>query len=656
MENRLSDMKRSISRHHAEDQTYQLFTEWGEELTRMSHEQKAQGVLTEYPRPYMQRTSYRSLNGYWDYAIEDGICLPEADAGEHDWQGQILVPFSPESVLSEVGRQLLPTQTLWYHRTLPEDFLEERPENGRLLLHFGAVDFACCVYVNGVRVRSLEREGKWYEGGLTHSGGYTPFTVDLTDCLLSGQPGNNHISLAVLDATDTSYHNRGKQTLKRGGMFYTAQSGIWQSVWLEWVPALYIRSVSAEPDFDRQQVKISVALNDTRVKKDPAKDIKIRLTCEDKTTVYSWPGGKSSAVLIYHVQKMHPWTPETPYLYEYKLALEERGERDKASGFIGRQNGGVVHTETVIQKYDEILSVFGMRCFTIEKDSKDVPRFCLNHHPYFLNGVLDQGYWPDGLYTAPSDQALLHDIRTMKQCGYRLMRKHIKVECQRWYYHCDREGMIVWQDMVSGGEPMNMLLVSYLPTGFPKIGTMIPDSLYGLFHRKNKDGRKEWYRETAETVEALRPVTSLAVWVAFNEGWGQFDSGKATAFIRRKDPSRLIVSASGWFDRGTGDFLSEHNYFHPLEARRDKRGRAWVLSEYGGFAHHVDGHSFTDRIYGYRKYDTIEDYRKAIADLGAEIDALVLQGLSAAVYTQVSDVEEEVNGIMTYDRKLCKLS
>ncbi len=640
MENRLADMKRSISKHHAKDQTYQLYTEWGEKLTRMSHEEKAAGVLTEYPRPYLQRESYRSLNGYWDYSIVEGTTLPETDVEKHDWQGEILVPFSPESVLSGVGRQLLPTQTLWYHKTLPEDFIKEGPASGRLLLHFGAVDFACCVYVNGVKVPCMGQG----QANLTHSGGYTPFTVDIMDCLISdsaadnsvlaagiGNPAvdnrvpaaGNHISLAVLDATDTSYHNRGKQTLKRGGMFYTAQSGIWQSVWLEWVPALYIRSLSAEPDFDRQQVKISVTLNDTCV----IKDTKIRLSCEGKTTVYTWPCGKSSAVLVYHVDQMHPWTPEEPYLYEYKIQIQ----------------------------HDEVSSVFGMRCFTIEQDPKGMPRFYLNHHPYFLNGVLDQGYWPDGLYTAPSDEALLHDIRTMKRCGCNLLRKHVKVECQRWYYHCDREGMIVWQDMVSGGEPMNMLLVCYLPTGFPQIGTMVPDSLHGLFHRKNKNGRREWYRETAETIEALKPVTSLAVWVAFNEGWGQFDSKKATAFIRGKDPSRLIVSASGWFDRGAGDFLSEHNYFHALEPRRDKRGRAWVLSEYGGFAHHVSGHSFTDRIYGYRKYDTLEDYRTAVTGLRTEIEALVLQGLSAAVYTQVSDVEEEVNGIMTYDRRICKL-
>ncbi|MCD7738250.1 MAG: glycoside hydrolase family 2 [Lachnospiraceae bacterium] len=644
MENRLADMKRSISRHHAQDQTCQLFTQWGEKLTQMSHEEKAQGVLTEYPRPYMQRESYRSLNGYWDYAIEEGDSLPESDTGNHDWQGEILVPFSPESVLSEVGRQLLPAQTLWYHRILPGDFLKEGSEDGRLLLHFGAVDFACCVYVNGVKVQSLERGGRWYENpagsvssgedcgtgcesGLTHSGGYTPFTVDITDCLFSGQQ-DNHISLAVLDASDTSYHNRGKQTLRRGGMFYMAQSGIWQSVWLEWVPALYIRSVSTEPDFDRRQVKISVTINDTRVRKTPETEIKLRLSCENRTTVDTWPSGKGRATLIYHVEEIHPWTPEEPYLYEYKLAVGS----------------------------DEVCGVFGLRCFTIERDEKGTPRFCLNHHSYFLNGVLDQGYWPDGLYTAPSEEALLHDIRTMKNCGFNLLRKHIKVECQRWYYHCDREGMIVWQDMVNGGEPMNMLLVCYLPTGFPGIGTLIPDSLYGLFHRKNKNGRREWYRETAETIEALRPVTSLAVWVAFNEGWGQFDSRKATDFIRRKDPSRLIVSASGWFDRGAGDFLSEHNYFHRLEVRKDKRGRAWVLSEYGGFAHHVKGHSFTDRIYGYRKYDTREEYQKAIRKLKTEIDTLWLQGLSAAVYTQVSDVEEEVNGIMTYDRKVCKLS
>ncbi len=620
----VGDLLRSVSKHHEEDRTYQLFTKWGEKLQGMSHEEKAKGILAEYPRPYMERESYYNLNGYWKYSFEEGIDLPEQDEAEHEWQGDILVPFSPESVLSEVSRILQPSETLWYKCSLPEAFLKERSVGQRLLLHFGAVDFACCVYINGKKCTCREYNGQLYEGKYTHSGGYTPFTVDVTDYITDGE---NIITAAVLDASDTSYHNRGKQTLKRGGMFYTAQSGIWQSVWLEWVPELYIENMYVAPDIVKQHAVINVTLNRACAEA----GVKVKVICEDKRIIYDFPCGKRSAKFIYNVENLQLWTPETPFLYDCMVVLGQGSNQDK------------------------IKSIFGMRSFTIEKDEAGTPRFFLNHKPYFLNGLLDQGYWPDGLYTAPSEEALLYDIEMMKSCGYNMMRKHIKAECQRWYYLCDKLGMVVWQDMINGGESQNMTLVCYLPTALPPICSRISDHLYGPFHRKNEVGRKEWYQEAKELIEALRPVVSLAVWVPFNEGWGQFDSAEATEFVRKLDDTRLIDSASGWFDQGAGDFLSEHNYFHKLKARRDKKDRAFVLSEYGGYAHHVSGHSFTDRIYGYKKYDSLESYQKALEALNKQIKSMIPDGLCGAVYTQVSDVEEEVNGILTYDRKICKL-
>ncbi len=620
----IGDLLRSVSKHHEEDRTYQLYTKWGQALKELSHEEKAKGVLTEYPRPYMERESYCSLNGYWKYAFEKGTSLPESDEKEHSWMGEILVPFSPESVLSEVNRVLQPDETLWYACKLPEAFLSKKAEGQRLLLHFGAVDFACCVYVNGRKCVCREYKRGFYDGTYTHSGGYTPFTVDVTDYL---KEHDNRVTIAVLDASDTSFHNRGKQTLKRGGMFYTAQSGMWQSVWLEWVPKLYIESLYITPDLEQKTAVINVTLNDIC----KAEDVKVKFSCENKVCTYQFPCGKSTIKFVYHVDKLQLWSPENPFLYDCKVRLESAAAKD------------------------EVKSIFGMRSFTIEKDEQGIPRFYLNHEPYFLNGLLDQGYWPDGLYTAPSEEALLYDIETMKKCGYNMMRKHIKVECQRWYYLCDKLGMVVWQDMINGGEPQNMVLVCYLPTALPQICNKISDHLYGPFHRTSEAGRKEWYQEAKETIEALRPAVSLSAWVPFNEGWGQFDSVEATEFVRSLDDTRLIDSVSGWFDRGAGDFLSEHNYFHKLKARRDKKNRAFVLSEYGGYAHHVPGHSYTDRIYGYKKFDTVEAYQKAVDALNEEIQALIPQGLCGAVYTQVSDVEEEVNGILTYDRKVCKL-
>jgi hypothetical protein len=300
-----------------------------------------------------------------------------------------------------------------------------------------------------------------------------------------------------------------------------------------------------------------------------------------------------------------------------------------------------------------------MRSFSVEPDANGIYRFCLNHKPYFLMGVLDQGYWPDGLYTAPSDEALIFDIQEMKRLHYNMMRKHIKIEAARWYYHCDRLGMIVWQDMVSGGSSYAKPVVSYLPTLFPKVFGRMSDgpSHYKTFSRGSAEGRSEWIGEMLGTIRHLYNVPSIATWVLFNEGWGQFNAAGATIMAKEVDDTRPIDQASGWFDEGSGSFRSVHNYFRPLSVEADKAGRAFVISEYGGLACHIDGHSSVDRIYGYKKYDTLDDLGVAYYNLiNADMKPLIAKGLSGAVYTQLSDVEEEVNGLMTYDRRITKIN
>ncbi|MCR5102013.1 MAG: glycoside hydrolase family 2, partial [Butyrivibrio sp.] len=470
---------------------------------------------------------------------------------------------------------------------------------------------------------------------------------------------DNEIMVCVQDSTDTSWHSRGKQKLKRGGMYYTAQSGIWQTVWLEWVPDTYITNLKITPQKDLKTVKISVKTNG---KCNVVLDV-IDAICNttepelfDKTfreAFVAEPGKSAPASPApykivskaeHHSEDMKSftttftceitnpklWSPEKPFLY----------------GLIVRAG------------LDIITSYFGMRCFTIDRDKYGYNTFCLNHKPYFLNGVLDQGYWPDGLYTAPSDEAFIFDIKTMKKHGFNMLRKHIKIEAARYYYHCDRIGMIVWQDMVSGGYDYSKPLVSYLPTLFPKVFSSMPDGpeSYRMFRRESAEGRKEWTEEMIATIKLLINCPCISTWVLFNEGWGQFNAAAATIIAGKVDPSRLIDQASGWFDEHSGDFLSVHNYFRPLSPARDKFGRAYVISEYGGLATHIDGHSSVDRIYGYKKYETKKEFKAAYNNLiNNTLMPLAKKGLSGAVYTQLSDVEEEVNGILTYDRKIDKL-
>ncbi len=624
---KLKDAIASLSQEHPEDTLIPLYTPWGEQIKK----QQDPAVWQEYPRPQLRREDFHMLNGKWLYRITDQELRPgcslEAD-------GEILVPFSPETLLSGVNRQLKPGEFLWYERTLSfsQEELAKKAAGMRCILHFGAVDQQAAVYADGRELTA-------------HIGGYLPFSADLTDQVTEREL---LLQVRVRDDSDTAFHARGKQTLKRGGMFYTAQSGIWQSVWYEWVPANYVASLRITPHFDHRQVTVELisprpftAVTCTVQRPDPQYD-----TDKFRQSGHS-PSGRSASsrnligvsvtmessnagmlTLTLPEDGFFPWTPEEPYLYNLTIAADD----------------------------DVIESYFAMRTFSVEPGQDGILRFCLNHKPFFLHGLLDQGYWSDGLMTAPCDEAFLYDIRLAKEMGFNMLRKHIKIEPLRWYYHCDRLGMIVWQDMVSGGTTYHMPLVCYLPTLFPHISAHTKDRHYRLFSRGDAEGRAAWEQECMDTVDHLYNVPSLAVWVPFNEGWGQFDAARIASLVKEKDPTRPVDHASGWFDQKGGDFRSIHNYFRPLKVKLDKK-RAFVISEYGGFACHIPGHSSVERIYGYRRYASSRELTEAYGELMEKhLFPLVHAGLSGAVYTQLSDVEEEVNGLVTYDRRVVKIS
>lgn len=568
----------------------QLYTRWGRELD-------SEHILEEYPRPLLVREGYMNLNGRWEYAFTKTFRRPEI------FEGTILVPFSPESVLSGVERQLKPDEYLWYRRSFSVSPGVLRESAQRRLLHFGAVDQACIVYVNG-------------QEAVRHTGGYLPFEADITELLIEGE---NELTVVVKDLSDTSYHARGKQKLKRGGMFYTAQSGIWQTVWMEDVPKDYIKEIIAEPDLDAGRVKITV-----KAEKPCPMEIRMR-DAQPLKTQFCVEGTANKPIEI-TLPEVHPWTCEDPYLYYF----------------------------TVKMGNDTAESYFAMRTFTVEKDEDGIPRICLNHQVQFQKGVLDQGYWPDGLYTAPSDEAFIFDIQSMKDMGFNMIRKHIKIEPQRWYYHCDRLGMVVWQDMVNGGSTYKPWFVTYGATVLSWRNVKIKDGLTRLLSRQDKAGRLEFIREMKETVRILKGHPSIAAWVIFNEGWGQFQASEMTEIMRSEDPSRLIDQASGWFDQGGGDFQSIHNYFFKLRIKPEE-DRATVLSEYGGYSMREEGHSACLTQYGYGIFKDKRLLNKAYVKLEKEVKELIPEGLCASVYTQLSDVEEEVNGIFTYDREVCKI-
>ena len=564
--------------------------------------------LAEYPRPAMRRDSCEILNGPWQYAITQTAEYPAA------WQGSILVPYSPEAPASGVGRTLQPGQWLHYHRL----FAPPAGEGGRVLLHFGAVDYACAVQVNG-----------HLAGG--HRGGYWPFTLDITD-LLNGT-GRNSLWVAVQDPTGHGTQARGKQTLRPGGMFYPAQSGIWQTVWLERVPDNYIQTLTVTPDYDARTVTVRVHT----AKPGGAVNLWAMVRAGGVTIAEDWGSDEADqdGEVTLNIPEEHffPWSPDTPFLYDLTVGTTQ-----------GEEAG-----------LDTEHSYFALRKWSCAPDAHGVLRFCLNDKPILLNGLLDQGYWPEGLYTPPSDAAVERELSEVKALGFNLLRKHAKIEPQRWYYHCDRLGLIVWQDIVNGGSAYNLWFVTYLTNVLQPLLRRFPDgkACRRLLSRAKPAGREEYAHELADTVQALRCHPCIACWVPFNEGWGQFDAGKAVQALRTLDGTRMVDEASGWFDQGGGDVHSLHNYFYPLRIRPQKRTVA--LSEYGGIAWPMPGHEPPRKTYG---YGTAKDRQELTARYKKLQLKTVLpqleKGLSALVYTQLTDVEDEVNGLFTYDRAAVK--
>ena len=554
----------------------------------------------EYPRPMLHREGWYNLNGWWDCAFTADAELPPAEA----MQTKILVPYSPECEASGVGRTLQPGESLHYHRTFACPAV---PTGGRLLLHFGAVDYTCTVQVNDHVV-----------GG--HRGGYWPFSLDITEAL---RPGMNDLWVTVQDPTGNGVQARGKQTLTPGGMFYPAQSGIWQTVWLEPLPPVYITDLRLMPDYDSRTVTVQLETNTPAA---AAVEIFADGVAVAKAEL---DAGTEKITLAIPEAAFHPWSPESPFLYTVTATLA-----------VG----------------DRVESYFALRSWQAARDGRGVLRFFLNGKPILLNGLLDQGYWPQGLYTPPSDAAVVRELEQVKALGFNLLRKHAKIEPQRWYYHCDRLGLVVWQDMVSGGTPSKLWFVTYLTNVFQPLLRKFPDGapFYRLLSRPDAASRDLYREELNATVDALACHPCIGCWVPFNEGWGQFDAAKATARLRALDPGRLIDEASGWFDQGGGDVDSRHNYFYPLRVRPGRRTVA--LTEYGGIAFPVEGHLTADKTYG---YGTARDS----ADMAARYEKLqcetvlpqLARGLSALVYTQLTDVEEEINGLFTYDRAVLKL-
>lgn len=560
-----------------------MLTEFGEKLDRTL-------PLPEHPRPQMQRENWLNLNGEWDYAIT-GTTVEEQPPAQ--WDGKILVPFSPEAPLSGVNRTLDEEHTLWYSRALPlPDGWDA--ESQRYLLHFDAVDQEAYVYVNGKQAGY-------------HMGGYTAFCVDVTEYLL---PEGNTLVVRVHDDTDHSWHSRGKQSSKRGGIWYTPQSGIWQTVWMEAVPSEYITGLSMTPDIDKAVLKITVSAKG-------GGECKILCDGEEHTIAVNVPAELP-------VKAMHLWSPEDPHLYPVEILYGQ----------------------------DKVKTYFAMRKTEVRTDGKGVKRLFLNNKPCFHNGLLDQGYWPDGLYTPPSDEAMEFDIATMKKLGFNMLRKHIKVEPMRWYYHCDRLGMLVWQDMVNGGGIYKFSVISV-----PLVsGIHMRDKHYRAFAREAEQGRREYMNELKEMICQLKNVPSIVLWVPFNEGWGQFDAADACQLIDKLDGSRPIDHASGWHDQKIGDIQSLHVYFRPYQFKKDRKNRAVVLSEFGGYNLPVEGHTWNDANFGYKGFKTGEEFWQAYEKLFEEqILPAVPKGLAATVYTQVTDVEDEVNGLMTYDRRVVKV-
>jgi hypothetical protein len=556
--------------------------------------------LPEYPRPQLRRPEWINLNGWWEYAVR-----PRNSLAPSEFDGAILVPYPVESVLSGVGKALLSDQRLWYRRRF---HVWDSWSDKRVLLHFGAVDYQCDVWINNLHV-----------GG--HRGGYLPFSLDITKALI---PKDNEIIVSVWDPTDTGLQQRGKQVLHPKGIWYNAVSGIWQTVWLEPVSACSIESLKLTPDLDNKSLQVEAVLHGA------AQGVQLEVEMFASGKKLTSAAEQAGKPLRLGVPNPRLWSPDDPFLYDLQVRL--------------RRDGKTV---------DAVDSYFAMRKFGLVRDASGHLRFALNGKPLFLYGPLDQGYFPDGLYTPASEEAMLFDIEYVKGLGCNMIRKHIKVEPLRWYYACDRLGMIVWQDMPNGGRiDGEVVAILSMLLGFHRSDTR----WLWRFGRADEENRAEFRRELQGMIDHLYNAACIAVWVPFNESWGQFQASRVAEWVKGYDPTRLVDHASGWFDQGGGDFQSRHIYFKKLgRPRRDRR--AFVISEFGGYSRKVPGHMWDEKNkFGYRFYDTPQALTDAyLALLEKELKPLIPRGLAAAIYTQTTDVEIEINGYLTYDRKVEKM-
>lgn len=570
-------------------------TPWAEKVS-------PENVHPEYPRPQMVRASWQSLNGLWDYAVTS------SDAAEPlSPQGKILVPFAIESSLSGVGKRISPSEALWYETefSVPKEW-----KGKRVALNFEAVDWKAEVYVNDILVG-------------VHTGGYTPFSFDITPVLAKGV---QTLKLKVTDGTDSTLQPRGKQILNPSGIWYTAVTGIWQSVWLEPLSDASISSYYAVSDVDASVIEVSV---ETRGVKEG--DL-IQVDVKEGGIGYSTESGKAGKSIAsvkalaagdvpfsFNIPEAKLWSPESPYLYAVDIAV--------------LRNGKVI---------DSVKGYTSLRKSSIVKDDQGHLLLGLNNKSIFQFGPLDQGWWPDGLYTAPTDEAMKYDIEKTKEFGFNMIRKHIKVEPSRWYYYCDQLGMIVWQDMPSiADNQKNKWEVHKMGEG-----TDFPATEWA---------KANYYKEWGEIIAVRKNFQCIAVWVPFNEAWGQFDTEKVVAFTRSQDNTRLINAASGGNHYPCGDILDVHHYPHPNMLLWYPK-EVNVLGEYGGIGLPLEGHLWQpDKNWGYVKYKSGDEVLKVYGDYAEQLIQLIGQGCSGAVYTQTTDVESEINGLMTYDRKVIKM-
>ncbi|MGV9171231.1 MAG: glycoside hydrolase family 2 protein [Promethearchaeia archaeon] len=560
-------------------------------LTRWADKVSPESPHSKYPRPQLKRGEWKNLNGLWDYIIEKkGKNMPKC------FDKQILVPFPIESALSGVAKKLKPRKKLWYRRMFQ---IPEKWNDKQIILHFGAIDWEGTVWINGTRV------GR-------HRGGYTPFSFNISKYINYSE--ENELIVAVWDPTNKTGVIRGKQTLRPWGIKYTSISGIWQTVWLEPVSDTYIHSVKLTPDIDKEFIELKLEISNPN-----SKDTYKFIILEDGTPLKE-KNMKFREKFRLDIPDPKLWRPSNPYLYDLKIHL--------------------IRSDEII---DEVFTYFGMRKICLSKNGKK-RRILLNNEEIFQYGALDQGYWPDGLYTAPTDEALKYDIKIAKELGFNMIRKHVKVEPARWYYHCDRLGMLVWQDMPNGGKLGILALIK----GFLKQNE-------NYSHNLKEYEKKQYYQELQEMINTLYNHPSIIMWVPFNEGWGQFDTKEVVDFTEELDETRLINNASGWFDHEIGDICDRHKYVGPAMPKNIK-GRAPVCGEFGGLGLKVEDHMWNKRFkFVYDKLSRSEELIERYAELIVKLKALKQDGLTAGVYTQLTDVEGEINGLLSYDRDIIKI-